>query len=275
MEKQMLSYFTSPLITLSVIGFLTVTLTPITRAGDKQQTSLIDQPNDTGGSRDPLLKTSNKQTPQEAVNRGKRSLPKPNKQPSKNAKRILNINFGMHPRDVPPGGVVGGPHDVWTLIDVGETTKKNLPMADGTSTKVCLRLSENDGEWGIPGAFDIYHAYLYHNARDVDLTLTLHNLPTGRYNVFVFAHGAAPEQNAAIEISTGDEVYKGKATINDGSMSFLSRKHKAGVQYVRYTIDVNKRKPVTIISYRDGSDLSMFNAIQLMRTDTSTRKRGN
>ena len=200
------------------------------------------------------------------------SPPQPSGPPSKDAAQILNINFGMAPRDVRPNGAIGGRHDVWTLVDVGETTKTNLPMADGTPTKVSLELSVTDGEWGIPGAFDVYHAYLYHNARNVDLALTLRNLSPGRYDVYVFAHGAAPDQNAAIEITSAGKTSSGKATSKDGAMTFLSREHEEGVQYVHYAINVKKGKPVTITSRRDGSDLAMFNAVQLQQTTAAKQK---
>ena len=220
-----------------------------------------------GGRRDVVLGDQPQEPPAPAT---------PSGPPSADAAQILNINFGMPPRDVRPNGAIGGPHDVWTLVDVGETSKTSLPMADGTPTDVSLKFSQTDGEWGIPGAFDTYHAYLYHNARNVDLTLTLQNLPAGRYDVYVFAHGAAPEQNAAIEVDSGGKHATAKATIKDGSMSFLSREHHEGVQYVRYTVKVKKSQPLVITSRRDGSDLAMFNAVQLHRlpaTQKSRRKR--
>ena len=231
-----------------------------------------------GGSRDAVfqfgaLQQEQKEVPQTpSPDEADASPPKPSGPPSKDAARILNINFGMAPRDVRPNGATGGRHDVWTLVDVGETTKTNLPMADGTPTKVSLELSATDGEWGIPGAFDVYHAYLYNNARNVDLALTLHNLPPGRYDVYVFAHGAAPDQNAAIEITSAGKTSCGKATSKDGSMTFLSREHEEGVQYVHYAINVKKGKPVTITSRRDGSALAMFNAVQLQHVTDAKKK---
>ncbi|QDU73991.1 hypothetical protein Pan97_09910 [Bremerella volcania] len=190
---------------------------------------------------------------------------KPKAKPSKHADRILNINFAMAPVDSQPRGVIGGPGDVWTLIDVRETTKSGLPMASGTPTDVVLQLSENDGEWGIPGSFDVYHAYLYHNCRCVDLSVTLTYLPEGIYEAYVFAHGDAPDQNAMIEIESGGITYTGQKTLNDGSHRYRSRDYEAGNQYVKYTIEVKPDSPVVITSKRDGSSLSMFNAIQLKR----------
>ena len=136
-------------------------------------------------------------------------------------------------------------------------------MASGKATDIVLQLSENDGEWGIPGPVDVYHAYVYHNCRCVDLSVTLSYLPEGIYEVYVFAHGDAPEQNAMIEIESGGTKYTGRKTLNDGSHHYRSRDFEEGNQYVKYTIEVKNGSPVVITSKWDGSTLSMFNAIQL------------
>ncbi|MCA8992033.1 MAG: hypothetical protein KDA88_08640 [Planctomycetaceae bacterium] len=192
--------------------------------------------------------------------------------PAKGARHILNINFGKAPEDSAPNGVIGGPHDVWTQVDVHETSKLGLPMADGTPTDITLELSENDGVWGIPGSFDVYHAYLYHNCRCVDLTVTLRDLPAGMYEAYVFAHGDAPDQNAAIEIQSGGTLYSGRKTLNDGTYDYRSRGHKEGNQFVKYTIEVTTGEPVVITSKRDGSSLSMLNAIQMKKLKVQRRK---
>ncbi len=204
------------------------------------------------------------QTPQGITSRVE-ALRKRKTKPSKHADRILNINFGRAPKDAPPQGAIGGPGDMWTLVDVRETTKVGLPLANGEPTDVVLKLSDNDGEWGIPGPMDVYHAYLYHNCRCVDLSVTLSYLPEGVYEAYVFAHGDAPEQNASIEIESGGTKYTGRKTLNDGTHDYRSRHLEEGNQYVKYTIEVKTGSPVVITSKRDGSTLSMFNAIQLKR----------
>jgi hypothetical protein len=265
---------------LLIAAALMLAATHARAAGTRSQApSPRAEPADTealGGSRDAVFRSGppqHEEVPQAASpSKADAAPPTPSGPPSKDAAQILNINFGMAPRDVRPNGAIGGRHDVWTLVDVGETTKTNLPMADGTPTKVSLELSATDGEWGIPGAFDVYHAYLYHNARNVDLALTLRDLPPGRYDVYVFAHGAAPDQNAAIEITSAGKTSSGKSTSKDGSMTFLSREHEEGVQYVHYAINVKTGKPVTITSRRDGSDLAMLNAVQLQKTTAAKQK---
>ncbi|MCP4858524.1 MAG: hypothetical protein GY903_28950 [Fuerstiella sp.] len=208
----------------------------------------------------------------ESPNRGRYELAiqaepvkRPKQRHSKYADRLLNINFGREPRSSEYNGVIGANCDVWTLIDVGEQHKVGLPFADGTGPDVEVKFSRNDGEWGIADHFGVCHAYLYHNCRCVDLSVTLNYLPHGTYDVYVCAHGDAPDQNAAIEILSGDHLFAGKSTLNDGSWAFRSQELTEGNQYVKYTIDVEAGSPVVITSKRDGSNLSMFNAIQLKR----------
>lgn len=193
--------------------------------------------------------------------------PAPRGKLSADANRILNINFGRHPGNMIFDGVVGGPYDHWTLVDVGERRKDALQLADGTETDVTMELSENDGEWGIAGHAGVYHAYLYHNCRCVDLSAKFDQLAAGMYDVYVFAHGDAPDQNANIVIESAGTTYSGRKTVNDGTQRYKSHDLQEGVQYVKYTIAVEAGKPVTITSKRDGSTLSMFNAIQFKRLE--------
>lgn len=179
--------------------------------------------------------------------------------------RRLNITFAHDPGKGAYDGVVGKPTDHWNFIEHHQTSSAYLRSADGTSTSVNVQVSENDGEWGIEGQSGIYHAYVYHNCRCVDLSVTFDTLPPGIYNFYVYAHGDAPNQNAAIRIKSGAVTQTGKATLNDGTWDFRSRELTDGNQFVRYLVEVQDDSPVVITSLRDGSPYSMFNAIQIER----------
>ena len=176
----------------------------------------------------------------------------------------LNIVFGLDPGHGNYDGVVGNRADHWNFVDVGVTRLLALRDSRGNRTSVDFFLSENDGEWGITGHRGIYHAYLYHNQRDVDLQVTLEGLPRGKYEVYVYAHGDAPNQNAEVELIVGKQIVGRKATLNDGSWDFRLARLSEGNQYVRFRITVRGDKPVQITSRRSGSSYSMFNAIQIM-----------
>ena len=178
--------------------------------------------------------------------------------------QAINLVFGLDPGKGNYDGVVGKPTHTWNLVDVGETKLERLRNVKGKPTSVQLQLSPTDGEWGIEGQSGVYHAYLYHNCRCIDLQASLAGLAPGRYKIYVFAHGDAPDQNAEIELQVGKEVYGRKATLNDGSWGFRDKKFAAGVQFVSFDFTVEAKESVLITSRRAGSDYSMFNAIQVV-----------
>lgn len=182
----------------------------------------------------------------------------------KHRQLALNVVFGRDPGRGKYDGVVGKPHDHWNLVDVGQTSIPALVNRKGARTRVSFQLSPNDGEWGIQGQAGVYHAYLYHNCRCVDLKATLKGLAPGRYKIYVYAHGDAPNQNAEVELAVGRENYGRKATLNDGSWDYRSQKYAEGVQYVSFTFVVEEGDPVSITSRRAGSTYSMFNAMQIV-----------
>ena len=198
--------------------------------------------------------------------------PKSTKPPrtSRQASQRLNIYFGTMLDGFEYDAALGSSGDTWNHLRCREEYKIGLQFADGSASDVDLSLSANDGVWGITGHGGVYHAYLYHNARNVDLAATLRYLPAGKYDVLVYAHGDAPDQNAAIEILSANKLYSGKSTLNDGTWDFRNRELTEGNQYVKYRIDVTPDAPVVITSKRAGSSLSMFNAIQFKKVKSQT-----
>lgn len=177
----------------------------------------------------------------------------------------INIVFGLDPGAGKYDGAAGKPDDAWNLLDVHETSIRSLRSHAGKKTPVDLAVSPNDGEWGITGHSGVFHAYIYHNSRAVDLQAKLSGLAPGQYRIYVYAHGDAPDQNAEVEIEVGSEAYAGKKTLNDGTWDFRSTPMKEGVQYVTFEVSVKDKEPVQITSKRAGSSYSMFNAIQVVR----------
>ena len=182
-----------------------------------------------------------------------------------NSEYALNLTFGDDPGAGQYDGAIGRPDDSWNLVKAGTRELTGLRLANGIQDDVTALISENDGGWGVEGHSGIFHGYIYHNCRCVDLSVTLKYVPAGTYDILVYAHGDAPNQNAAIDVQSAGNKYTGAATINDGSWDFQNTKLKAGCQYVRYRIEVEADSPIVVTSKRAGSDYSMFNAIQLRR----------
>lgn len=176
----------------------------------------------------------------------------------------LNIGFAFDPYQGNYDGVVGSPGDVWNFVDIGTTAIDYMRHPNATGSTARLRISRHDGEWAVGGHSGIFQGYIYHNCQCVDLEATLLDLAPASYKAYVYAHGDAPNQNAKIEILVGDRSVGQKATANDGSWGFRSKGFEEGVQFVSFEFDVPRGETVRIISRRDGSRYSMFNAIQLM-----------
>lgn len=185
-------------------------------------------------------------------------------QAGRQSKAAVNVVFGRDPGPGRYDGVVGKAKDTWNLVDVGVTELKTLKDKKGRKTQVRLTISDNDGEWGIKDHTGVYHAYIYHNSRNVDLQTVFHGLPPGRHKIYVYAHGDAPNQNAEIQLAVGKEIYGTKATLNNGSWDFRSPKLAEGNQYVSFEFVVEHNEPVRVTSFRAGSSYSMFNAIQIV-----------
>ncbi|OYW19143.1 MAG: hypothetical protein B7Z55_09415, partial [Planctomycetales bacterium 12-60-4] len=178
-----------------------------------------------------------------------------------------NVVFAHDPGPGKYDGVVGRPHDAWNFVDAGTRQVGLLKAIDGRLTPVGLKLSETDGRWGIEGQAGIFHGYLYHNCRCVDVQATLTDLPAGHYRIYVYAHGDAPDQNADIELSIAGETLAKKPTLNDGTWKFRSREWTEGNQFVSFDLQHGGKHPVDIISHRAGSVYSMLNALQIVRID--------
>ena len=194
----------------------------------------------------------------------------PDKSPSKAGRTThssagaLNIGFAFDPYQGNYDGVVGSPGDVWNFVDIGTTAVDYMRHPNATDSTARLRISRHDGEWAVKTHSGIFMGYIYHNCQCVDLEATLLDLAPARYKAYVYAHGDAPNQNAKIEIVVGDRSIGQKSTANDGTWAFQSKEFEEGVQLVSFEFDVLAGETVRIISHRDGSDYSMFNAIQLV-----------
>jgi hypothetical protein len=180
------------------------------------------------------------------------------------SQRAFHIVFGHDPGAGKYDGIVGTEDDQWNFVPVNTRKIDGLTTSAGTKSKVQLEISDNNGCWGIQQHSGIFHAYIYHQNQAVDLKTSIRNLPKGRYAIYVFAHGDAPDQNAKINLTVGNVDYGHKSTINDKSWDYRSLKFVEGVQYVRFEIKIDENQPVHIVSQRDGSNYSMFNAIQVV-----------
>ena len=131
----------------------------------------------------------------------------------------VNIVFGLDPGPGNYDGVTGKPTHSWNHIDVGDAEAEGSDTK-GRKTSINLSMSANDGEWGITGHKGVFHAYLYHNSRDVDLSVNFDGITPGRYRMYVYAHGDAPDQNASIELKVAVNPADASRHLNDAIAGF-------------------------------------------------------
>ena len=178
--------------------------------------------------------------------------------------RSLNIVFAHDPGIGHYDGIVGGPSDIWNFADIGTTAVDFTRFSDASPSSARLRITRHDGEWGITGQTGIFHGYIYHNCQCVDLETKVLDLAPGKYDLFVFAHGDAPDQNADIEVKVGEHIVDRQATASDGSWDFRTKPLREGLQFVSFKFKMTAGKELSIISHRADSGYSMFNAIQIV-----------
>lgn len=179
-------------------------------------------------------------------------------------KRSLNIVFAHDPGIGNYDGVVGRPQDIWNMVDLGTTAVDYTRYSDASPSTARLRITRHDGEWGIQGQSGIFQGYIYHNCRCVDLQTRVLDLPSGKYKIYVFAHGDAPNQNAKVQLKVGNRIVGQKATASDGTWNYRTKPFREGVQYVSFDFEIKAGQELTLTSFRGDSDYSMFNAIQIV-----------
>lgn len=186
---------------------------------------------------------------------------------------LLNINFGVDETPVRTGPAATGlsENDQWNLYsrDDGNGGYKqsgglvNLKWADGSLSSAGMIIENAPGAWGNGNADPMFGVYLYAFNSD-PVTITVTNLPSGRYTIYAYAHGGPPdEQNAAIEVLSGGTSYGiAKTTTKTG---WNNTNWSEGRQYVRFTgVFLHPGSPLTIISRPDGISQAMINGLQIV-----------
>lgn len=144
------------------------------------------------------------QRPINGIQIRKRSTPPP---PSF---ELININFGIN---VDAGAKVGpaatgiSAEDLWNLYSRDNPTGgyrpngtlSDLLAADGRTTSVDMAITNAAGAWGTGKPDGMLRTYLYPLGSG-PMTLELSSLPAGAYDVYVYAHGFPPTENAQITL---------------------------------------------------------------------------
>ncbi len=113
---------------------------------------------------------------------------------------LLNVNFGGTTHKIGPAAVGKDTADYWNRYHYArsaDSTLTNLQYADQTASSVSVRVQNAPGEWGNSSGDPMFDSYIYNYPSNGNITVTIQNLPTGAYDIYVYGHGAADSQNAS------------------------------------------------------------------------------
>jgi hypothetical protein len=186
---------------------------------------------------------------------------------------LLNVQFGPALTNEVGFAAVGETtNDYWTwYLEPGQTnvTLTNLCWSDGTTNGVSLTVTNAPSQGTNPVTDEMYSAYIYKSGANLGLTLS--NVPTGIYDVFLYGHGPATNQNGIFQITTWGTNFGTESTTTVGTNSYTSTNWQEGIQYVVFrSISVTNTQPMYITVEQDGAGYAIVNGLQIVADNPQT-----
>ncbi|HEX7859480.1 MAG TPA: immunoglobulin domain-containing protein [Verrucomicrobiae bacterium] len=190
---------------------------------------------------------------------------------------LLNIDFGAHLNPflfekTGPAVVGKSLTDKWNFYSrdgedgswLDNNSLTNLVWSDGAASEARIDVSNAAGAWAVLHPDEMFHSYLYPISRAGNISAVLSGLPSGTYDVYVYAHGAPAPENAAVQITTPSTDFGIKVTSSD--VNWNDSSWSEGDHYVLFT-DVHIRSGETLnLSSKPGqSGLAVLNGLQLLQ----------
>ncbi len=198
--------------------------------------------------------------------------------------QTLNIDFGVwrpEPSKQVGPAATGSPGDLWNAVGVPNNnhhTESDLKFANGTPSPIQVEMINLGGGWGSSGAMGVdspmYDTYNYPvNNQGGNSRVILHQVPPGKYQLYLYGHGNAPGCYGDYELSVGGHNYGRKST-SHGVDAIENTGWVEGSQYVKFTginaaqgetinILIRPGEPVTDSSGRTFAD-AMICGLQLV-----------
>jgi len=181
--------------------------------------------------------------------------------------KILNINFGG-------GGKVGKAvtgnevNDFWNSYNQPFVQKgwlTNLLFSDESLTSAGLIVDNAPGSFNIGNADEMFNSYMFpHNGGNITITLT--NVPSGDYELYLYGHGSLDNQNGLYQVSLGSNTFGPLKTSQ--TPGWNTTNWSLGSQYVYFGhLKILSNQPVTITALPGASGYSVINGLQLREID--------
>lgn len=146
---------------------------------------------------------------------------------------LIDIDFGGGTSTSEVGFAVTGQtgSDFWNFSSGGNVS--NLEFANGASSGASLTIANATGAWATGAADPMYNSYLY-SQNNGTITVAVNGLGAGIYNIYIYGHGAADNQNSTYQSSAGSQNYGSLTTLNGPGWN-SSAVWQLGLQYVEFS----------------------------------------
>ncbi|EEF60300.1 beta strand repeat-containing protein [Pedosphaera parvula] len=144
----------------------------------------------------------------------------------------------------------------------------NLKFADGSLSGAGLTVANAPGAWGNGASDAMYQGYLYpFDGGNIVVNVT--NLDAGNYEIYLYGHGAADNQNSTYSLSVGGASYGSQTTAQSG---WNSAAWQEGVQYVVFhnVAVTNAGAAVQVIVSPEASSYAVIAGMQIALTTAPT-----
>ena len=189
---------------------------------------------------------------------------------------LFNVRLGTKDSESISGPAAYGesPSDFWNLYSRDgvaggfRTLGSVVPLvnASGAQTMAGLTIANAPGAWGSGHPNPLMSTYLYPLGGGSRITLTLTNLPTGTYDLFLYGHGGPGDAyNTAFSVSSGEMFVGTKST--SITPAWMQTNWVEGQQYVRFSdVFVSSGQPLLIYADPGLGGLACVNGLQVART---------
>ncbi len=197
---------------------------------------------------------------------------------STNGLPLIDVDFGSGTATTEVGFAATGQttNDFWNFYtrDDGNGgyltfgSLVDLKHADGTTSSAGLTISNAAGSWGTGAADYMYDGYLYPSAGG-NVVVTVTNLNAGTYDLYIYGHGAADNQNSTYQLSVGSLSYGNQTTLNGPGWG-SSAVWQDGLQYVEFTnVVVGAGQNVTVTVLPASSSYAIIAGMQIAQISTN------
>lgn len=189
---------------------------------------------------------------------------------------LFNVRFGTKDSEpiVGPAAYGESGTDFWNHYSRDEINGgfrvlgSVAPLLNGVGavTGAGLSIANAPGAWTTGHPNPLMAVYLYPLGGDPRVTITVTNLPTGAYDLYLYGHGAPSDNlNTAFLVTSGEMTYGIRTTSTDPA--WRQRSWVEGMQFVRFpNVFVSSGQLLTVLADSAAGPIPSVNGIQLVRT---------